>query len=113
MLKMRPILGLDNDGYVTTLTTERGGNRVVERIAENALNFLEKRPYNRKICMTWGCDDNHQQVARVLENFSKNCGKNGDRQNTVAKSRMWPTLACNCGPEVYGFAVYGEEHPLG
>jgi len=113
MLKVRPILGLDSDGYLTTLTTERGGNRVVERIAENALSFLEKRPHNRKICMTWGFDENHQQVGRVFQSFSQHIGKNGDRHFNVSKSRMWPTLACNCGPEAYGFAVYGEEHPLG
>lgn len=113
MLKVRPILGLDSDGYLTTLTTERGGNRVVERIAENALSFLEKRPHNRKICMTWGFDENHQQVDRVFQSFSQHIGKNGDRHFNVSKSRMWPTLACNCGPEAYGFAVYGEEHPLG
>lgn len=113
MLKVRPILGLDSDGYLTTLTTERGGNRVVERIAENALTFLEKRPYNQKICMTWGYDDNHHQVGRVLETFSRGSIRERRRRLSVSKSRMWPTLACNCGPEAYGFAVYGEERPLG
>ena len=112
MLKMRPILGIDADGYLTTLSTERGDSKVVQQITENALKFIDKRPHNMKVCLTWGFDENHQHVSRVFDHFSKNLKTLGNRKYSLSKNRMLPTLACNSGPRAYGFAVYGEEYPL-
>lgn len=112
MLSIKPILGIDEDGYLTTLSKERGGNRVIKHIAESALEFLAKRRHNVKICLTWGFDENRMHVDRVYDQFMQDFPKLGIKQYQVVKSRMWPTLACNCGPGAYGFAVYGEERPI-
>jgi len=112
MLKMRPVLGIDQEGFLTTIATERGGNRVIRSITERAVDFLARRPYNVKIYMTWGFDENRLHVDRVWQEFSEEFKKLGIKNHSLIKTRMWPTLACNSGPGAYGFAVYGEEHPI-
>jgi len=112
MLNLKPVLGMDEEGYLTTLSKERGGTRVVKHMAESALDFLAKRRFNVKVCLTWGFDENRLFVDRVYDQFLKDVQKLGIKDHQVIKSRMWPTLACNCGPGAFAFAVYGEERPI-
>ncbi|THB79623.1 MAG: DegV family protein [Desulfobulbaceae bacterium] len=112
MLKVKPILGMDSDGYLSTLSKVRGGSRVADHLTDNAIEFVKQRPYNVKVYLTWGFDENRRQVERVRDKFIPRLEQLGIKNYTVREDRMWPTIACNSGPGAYGFAVYGEEHPI-
>lgn len=112
MLKLKPILCLDADGYLATASKERGGERVSRKIVDTSIEFLRNHQHNVKISLTWGKDENKIHVERVCESFMKDFTKLGIKDYTIYKNRMWPTIACNSGPGAYGFAVYGEERPI-
>lgn len=113
MLKVKPILGSDSEGYLTTLSKERGGRRVVEKIAENALIFVKSHPHNVKFYLTWGFDKNKKLVDQVFNRFMTDFALLGIKDYKVYKNRMMPTIGCNAGPDAYGFGIYGEKQPIG
>lgn len=114
LLRMRPILGVDDDGYLTPLAKVRGKEKVVDRIADGAVGFLRDRPYNIKIYMVSGLDKNRRQVEVVFDAFKEKAADAGVDLTSarVIRNRIWPTVANLSGPEAYGFAVYGEERPI-
>ncbi len=114
LLRMRPILGIDDDGFLIPLAKVRGKEKVVDRIAEGAVQFLRDRPYNLKIYMVSGLDKNRRQVEAVFDAFKdKAAGAGIDLTSArIIRNRIWPTVANLSGPETYGFAVYGEERPI-
>lgn len=114
LFRLRPILGIDGEGYLLPLTKERGKERVVARIADNAVRFLQDRPHNRKLYMVSGLDKNRRQVEAVYDAFRERGRAAGIDPDAirVTRNRIWPTVANLSGPETYGFAVYGEERPI-
>ncbi len=112
LLGLRPILSIDEEGYLTPLSKERGKEKMIQKISENALRFLEKRPYNVKIYLIHGLDKNKRQVEAVYTRFMEGFEKLGIENYRVIRNRIWPTVANLSGPEAYAFAVYGEERPL-
>jgi DegV family protein with EDD domain len=112
LLGMKPILGIDDEGYLSPLSKERGKAAVIEKISDNAIQFLEKRPYNVKIYLTHGLEKNREQAENVFERFMEKFNDLKIRQYNVIRGRVWPTIACLSGPEVYGFGVYGEKKPI-
>ncbi len=112
LLRMRPILGIDDDGYLIPLSRQRGKENVIERVAEDAAAFLADRPHNVKVYLTHGLDKNKRQVEAVYERFTGKLQSLGVRRHRVIRSRLWPTVANLSGPETYGFAVYGEKQPI-
>ncbi len=63
--------------------------------------------------MAYGLDKNKRQVEAVFESFKAKMEQTDIKNYTVKTSRIWPTIANLSGPETYGFAVYGEESPIG
>jgi len=114
LFRMRPILGIDGDGYLVPLGKERGKDRVVDRIAGEASRFLRDRPHNVKIYMVSGLDKNRRQVEAVYDAFREKAQEMGIDLGgaRIIRNRIWPTVANLSGPETYGFAVYGEERPI-
>ncbi|MDM8525047.1 DegV family protein [Desulfococcaceae bacterium HSG8] len=112
LLGMKPILGIDSEGYLSPVSKERGKAAVTERISDNAIRFLEKRPYNVKIYLAYGLEKNKKQVEAVFDVFIKKLEKLKISQYDVIRGRVWPTIASLSGPEVYGFGVYGEKNPI-
>ena len=112
IMKVKPILGIDDEGYLTTLAKERGGARVAQKICESAIDFIERHPHNVKFYLTWGFDKNKLQAEQVFEKFMVEFQKLGIRHVALYKNRMWPTIACNSGPGAYGIGIYGEEYPI-
>ncbi len=114
LLRMRPILGIDDDGFLIPLAKVRGKEKVVDRIAGGAVQFLRDRPYNLKVYMVSGLDKNRRQVEAVFDAFKdKAAGAGIDLTSArIIRNRIWPTVANLSGPETYGFAVYGEERPI-
>ncbi len=112
LLRMRPILGIDGDGYLVPVGKERGKENLIERISESAVRFLEKRPYNIRIYLEYGLDRNKRQVEAVYEAFMKKFKGLDIGRHEARRSRLWPTVANLSGPETYGFAVYGEKRPI-
>ncbi len=111
-LRMRPILGIDADGYLAPLSRERGKEKMIEKISENAVRFLEDRPHNVKVYLTHGMDRNKRQVEAVFSRFEEKLARTGIGAPRVIRNRLWPTVANLSGPETYGFAVYGEKRPI-
>ena len=112
ILKMKPILGIDGEGYLTTLSKERGGGKVSKKISDKAISFIEKNPHNVKLYLTWGFDQNKRHVEQVFNLFMDDFKKLGIKDYTLHKNRMSPTIACNSGPSAYGFGIYGERYPI-
>ena len=113
MLKVKPILGLDDEGYLTTLSKERGGQRVIEKISENAIAFVKSHPHNVKFYLAWGFDKNKKMVDQVFNKFMPHFRLLGIKDYKVYKNRIMPTIGCNSGPDAYGFGIYGEKQPIG
>lgn len=111
-LKMRPILGIDEEGYLAPLTKIRGKENVINKISDSAVEFLQSRPYNPKVYMTYGLEKNKKQMEAVFESFKTKIKKTDIKDYEVITSRMWPTIANLSGPATYAFAVYGEESPI-
>ncbi len=112
LLKVKPILGIDNEGYLIPLSKEREKEKVIQNISENAVQFLEKRPYNVKVYLTYGLDKNKRQVDQVFNLFKEKYEKITKTNFKLISNRLMPTVANLSGPETYGIAVYGEEKPI-
>jgi len=112
LLNMKPILGID-DGTVAPVETVRGMENAYEVIAEKAVQFIEERPYNIKICVTYGIERNKELLDRALDVFMKRFKLLRYTDYAFIENRAWPTVACHSGPEVFAIAVYGEKEPIG
>jgi len=112
LLKLKPILGIDNEGYLVEISKERGKEKIMAKISDNAIRFLEKRPYNVKVFITYGLDKNKRQVDELYRIFEEKYRNTGKGEFRKIENRLSPTIANLSGPEAYGFAVYGEEKPI-
>lgn len=110
LMKIVPVLTVE-DAEITPLTKVRGINKAYKVMADNAFEFIKNKPYNIKIYKVHGFDNNKVQEDHVFEMFMEKFEKlNYDYE--LVEGRIWPTVACHSGPEVFGLAVYGEENPL-
>ncbi|KLO22034.1 6-phosphogluconate dehydratase [Marinitoga sp. 1197] len=110
LLKILPVLTVE-DGEITPLTKVRGINKVFKVMADNAFEFIKERPYNIKIYKVHGFESNLEQENKVFNMFMEKFEKLNYKYELI-EGRIWPTVACHSGPEVFGLGVYGEENPL-
>ncbi len=112
LLKVRPILAIDREGNLSPVSNEKGRENVINKISDNAVKFIEKRPYNVKIYVAYGLDKDEKEMNEVLDAFMNKFEKLKIRHYNIIKNRICPTIACISGPDTYGLAVYGEELPI-
>ena len=112
MMRVKPILGIDNEGFLKPVAKERTKEKVLETISDNAIQFLSNRQYNIKIYLAWGLEKNRKQVEDLFEMFMKKFELLKFSGYRIIRNRMAPTVSNLAGPETYGFSVYGEEMPI-
>ncbi|MCP4112712.1 MAG: DegV family EDD domain-containing protein [Desulfobacteraceae bacterium] len=111
-LKVRPILAIDREGYLSPVSNEKGRENVIDKITDNAVKFIEKRPYNVKVYVSYGLEKDQKEMDELTDAFMGKFEKLKIRHYNIIKNRMWPTMACMSGPDTYGLAIYGEELPI-
>ncbi len=112
LLNIKPILGV-NDGYIAPIDKVRGMSKVYSVIVDNAINFLKDRPYNSKVLITYGGENNIEHMKETYNLFLEKQKEINLPSHRLIESRISPTVICHSGPEVFGFAVYGEKEPIG
>ncbi|GAB6188650.1 DegV family protein [Marinitoga arctica] len=110
LLKIIPVLGVE-DGEITPLTKVRGINKAFKFMADKAFEFIKNKPYNIKIYKVHGFEKNIEQENIVFNMFMEKFEKLGYNYELI-EGKIWPTVACHSGPEVFGLGVYGEEKPI-
>ncbi len=111
VMNIKPILGVE-DGVVIPISKEKGIDRVIACMTENAYKFLKKRPFNRKVYLMYGFDSTRQYMEKTNEMFMEKCHELNINDIEVIRGRAMPTVACHSGPEIFGIAVYGEKKPI-
>ena len=81
-------------------------------MAVNAYKFLKKRPHNIIINLSYGFDSSREYLDKTVEIFMEKFKKLQISDYQIITKRVFPTVACHSGPEVFGIAVYGENKPI-
>ncbi|OQY10885.1 MAG: 6-phosphogluconate dehydratase [Marinitoga sp. 4572_148] len=110
LLKIIPVLGVE-DSEIVPLTKVRGINKAYKFMADKAFEFIKDKPYNIKIYKVHGFEKNIESENIVFNMFMEKFETLGYNYELI-EGRIWPTVACHSGPEVFGLAVYGEDKPL-
>lgn len=111
LLSIKPVLGVE-DGFIAPIAKPRGMIKAYNTIAENAVKFLEKRPHNVSIYITYGLEKNKEQMEEAFNIFMEKFEKLNIKDYKIIRGRLRPTIICHSGPEVFGLSVYGEETPI-
>ncbi|HCI29949.1 MAG TPA: DegV family protein [Fervidobacterium sp.] len=93
LLKIKPILSTDDDGYTYSLDTARTMEGCITKMREIAAEFA-KKVENPMIIGGYGVSSMKTYLDKVLEDF---------KVHSVA--RIGPGIAAHVGPEVFGFAI--------
>ncbi|SHE33557.1 EDD domain protein, DegV family [Marinitoga hydrogenitolerans DSM 16785] len=110
LLKIVPVLTVE-DGEITPLAKVRGINKAYKIMSDKAFEFIKDKPHNIKIYKVHGFDSNKEQENTVFNMFMEKFEKLGYKYELI-EGRIWPTVACHGGPDIFGLGVYGEENPL-
>ncbi len=111
LLNLKPILGVE-DGVIAPIAKVRGMDKSFDVIAQNALEFINKRPHNVKIFMNYGFERNKAWMEASYKAVMDLFARNGVRVQSTKIGRVWPTVACHSGPEGFAIGVYGEQKPI-
>jgi DegV family protein with EDD domain len=111
LLNIKPILGVD-DALIAPINKVRGMKKVLSTMHDNAIKFLENRRINIKIYLTYGLDENLEEMNKLKEMVLETMNYKGMNDYEIIENRLDPTIACHSGPEVVGLAVYGEKEPI-
>lgn len=111
LLNKKPILGVDKGG-ISLISTVTGRGKALATMVGNAANFIDRRPHNVKLYVTWGTDRDRKYVQRALYEIMDRFEKLGIEPDRIIEGRVSPTIACGSGPEVFEIGVYGEKHPI-
>ena len=104
LLNILPILTVDEEGEVSALDKIRGRNKVLKRMVENVLRFVEGKG-NIELVVGWGADTMKETAMKLKDMIFEVLG---DRIEKYGEIRISPTVACHAGPEVFGVSVYAE-----
>jgi len=113
LFRMKPILGMDDEGFLSAVSRERGKENILNKLTDNAVNFIQTRRHNVKIYIMYGLQKNKPHIDAAFQMLEQKLKRLHIRDYRVIRGRIWPTVACLSGPEAYGLAVYGEENPIG
>ena len=93
LLRIKPILSTDDDGYTTSLGMERTLDGCINKMRALTKNFIEKIE-NPIIIGGYGVSSIKQYLDKLLEGF---------KVHSVA--RIGPAISAHVGPEVFGLVV--------
>jgi DegV family protein with EDD domain len=101
MLRILPILTVDEDGEVAPLNKVHGRKKVIDKIVENIEEFVKDRKF--ELVVGWGIKSAQNNAMKIKEKIFEIFGDQVVKFGTV---RISPTVACHSGPDIYGAAVY-------
>jgi len=112
LLNIKPILSVDEEGYISPVAKLRGMKKLQEQMVSNVLEFLERRRESVVLYSIYGSEE-YSDIAKgttekTVELIEENLGIQRNEIELVA-GRIWPTIACHSGPAVFGLACYGEK----
>ncbi|WP_448376056.1 DegV family protein [Fervidobacterium sp.] len=93
LLKIKPILSTDDDGYTTSLGMERTHEGCINKMRALTKDFIEKIE-NPIIIGGFGVASMKQCLDKLLEGF-----------DVHSVARIGPAIAAHVGPEVFGLVV--------
>jgi len=101
LLNIKPILTIDDEGYVTPLEKVRGQKRAISRIAELIEQEFGQKPVNLYVALTPG----HEETARELIAILKS---RFNIQNYM-ETAIGPVIGTHAGPGTVGVFVLSAE----
>lgn len=93
LLKIKPILTTDDEGYTSSVDVSRTLDGCISKIRENAFNFM-KNISNPIVIGGYGVSTMKPYLDKLLEGF-----------NVHSVARIGPAIAAHVGPEVFGFVI--------
>ncbi len=93
LLRIKPILSTDDDGYTTSLGMERTHDGCINKMRALTKNFIEKIE-NPIIIGGYGVSSMKQYLDKLLKGF---------KVHSVV--RIGPAISAHVGPEVFGLVV--------
>lgn len=93
LLKIKPILSTDEEGYTMSLDTSRTIVDCIEKMREFALKFA-KNIENSIVIGGYGVDSMKPYLDKLLQGF---------KVHSIA--RIGPAIAAHVGPEVFGLVI--------
>ncbi|MFN6992350.1 MAG: DegV family protein [Fervidobacterium sp.] len=93
LLKIKPILTTDDEGYTSSVDLSRTLDGCISKIRENAFNFT-KNISNPIVIGGYGVSTMKPYLDKLLEGF-----------NVHSIARIGPAIAAHVGPEVFGFVI--------
>jgi len=106
LLKIVPILTVDEEGYVDKKAVVRGRRSAINTMTEMVTKFLRGKKFVR-IIVGYGAEIMRERVEELLDKI-RNLVPTGVEKLEEYLLRISPTVACHTGPEVYGIGVYAE-----
>jgi len=98
LLNIKPILSIDNEGFVYSFDKVRGQKRAMARIAEVLENDLKDVPVSLTIAMTPGHTDGSAELAELL--------KSRLNVQEYQETEIGPVIGTHAGPGTLGLFVY-------
>lgn len=93
LLKIKPILSTDEEGYTVSLDTARTMENCVEKMKKLSQSFMEKFT-NSIVIAGYGVESVKPYLQKLVEGF-----------NIHSVVRIGPAITAHVGPEVFGLAV--------
>ncbi|MFN3691632.1 MAG: DegV family protein [Fervidobacterium sp.] len=93
LLKIKPILTTDEEGYTSSVDVSRTLDGCISKIRENAFKFM-KNISNPVVIGGYGVSTMKPYLDKLLEGF-----------NVHSIARIGPAIAAHVGPEVFGFVI--------
>jgi len=112
LLNIKPILSVDNEGFITPIAKLRGMKKLQEQMVANIVSFLDSRREKIVLYSIYGSAEYksimEETLNKTIEAIEGSLGVEPGAIELVT-GRIWPTIACHSGPAVFGLACYGEK----
>ncbi len=113
LLNIKPILSVDDEGYITPIAKLRGMKKLQEQMISNVVAFLQERRKNVVLYSIYGSEEYLPMMEetrdRAIVSLKEALGIRPEDLELI-NGRIWPTIACHSGPAVFGLACYGEKN---
>ncbi len=107
LLKIHPVLTIDEDGEVNKYTVCRGIKKTIASMTEAIRKFVKDKRWVR-IAVGRGSDKMLEIMEQLKEKVQSALPSSIERLEFFRINRISPTVICHSGPEVFGVAVYAE-----
>jgi len=110
LLNIKPILTVDDEGFLSPSNKLRGMKKVFNQMAENSVEFFKTHNHNKRMYLIYGFKEYKNYMEKTLNLINKKLtAEKMDLIEDIMIGRIWPTVACHSGPAVFGISCYGEE----